>query len=226
MENIKYKCLWCDKEVSRISNLRQHSFMMHNKSIYTLSKSQKILEEKKYNNNETELLIAALCYVPKHSKNKELKKYALNIVKKNFKVTEDKINKEDNIICLKDTENKGWMEYCEECENKIKMLKNSFDKIIGVKCKILLNNSFYQGNIYNEEERPFKCDKIKQVKNNNKIKYISVIGKTIADIKLRNINKDGKSFIPFFELMFTDGSNFIMKSNSIGEYEAEHSEVV
>ncbi len=108
----------------------------------------------------------------------------------------------------------NWLEHCEKCKDKVKMVRNLDGKIIGVRCGIMLTNPY----IYTEEDRPLKCGKMIELEITEK--YMAIVGKTIENVELHNINKDKN--LSFFELEFTDGSKFSIKSNVFGEYSTEY----
>jgi len=145
--------------------------------------------------------------------NRGIEKHTEEIYRK-MKMINTMEKQKEEMVKMKD----NWLEYCEKCKDKIKMLLDSTHGIIGVQCDVMLNNPYHNGNIYEEEDIPLKCGKMIELEITEK--YMAIVGKTIENVKIQNINKDKNH--PFFELEFTDGSKFSIKSKVSGEYSTEY----
>jgi len=82
----------------------------------------------------------------------------------------------------------------------------------------MLDYIFWEIDNDNESDKNIKGD----IKMKNKIteRYVAIVGKTIENVELHNINEDKN--LSFFELEFTDGSKFSIKSSVFGEYSTEY----
>jgi len=77
----------------------------------------------------------------------------------------------------------NWLEHCEKCKDKVKMVRNLDGKIIGVRCGIMLTNPY----IYTEEDRPLKCGKTIEFEITEKYRFFG----SIRAFELYNIDKKG-----------------------------------
>ncbi len=87
MNNLKYKCLWCEFESIQIRGLKNHIYVKHNAKIYNNKHANNILSNRKTLNTNEEKLIAAVSYKPRHTnKNKVVRQIAIDIITKNLSI--------------------------------------------------------------------------------------------------------------------------------------------
>ncbi len=80
----RYKCLWCEFKATKILGLRLHIHKIHKKYVYSVRRAGYILRLGGGYFTREQILVAALCYTPKHNKDLELRKRAIYLIKEHY----------------------------------------------------------------------------------------------------------------------------------------------
>ncbi len=86
MNNIRYKCLWCDFDTPQIRGLKYHVQKMHLTKKYSNLTAGRILRGTKGNITHDNLLVASVSYSPIHTDVK-VREYANSIIQKYLSYT-------------------------------------------------------------------------------------------------------------------------------------------